>query len=72
MFDGRWRSSFEQGLKPVGANIRRTGITADHLTATGVVVGGRSPMRGTCTATPVRFIASISYRRHACGSALSI
>lgn len=38
MFDGRWRSSFEQGLKPVGANIRRTGITADHLTATGVVV----------------------------------
>jgi CDP-diacylglycerol--glycerol-3-phosphate 3-phosphatidyltransferase len=40
MFDGRWRSSFEQGLKPVGANIRRTGITADHLTATGVLVAG--------------------------------
>ena len=40
MFDGRWRSSFEQGLKPVGANIRRTGITADHLTATGVIVAG--------------------------------
>jgi CDP-diacylglycerol--glycerol-3-phosphate 3-phosphatidyltransferase len=38
MFDGRWRSSFEQGLKPIGANIRRTGITADHLTATGVVL----------------------------------
>lgn len=40
MFDGRWRSSFEQGLKPVGTNIRRAGITADHLTATGVVVAG--------------------------------
>ncbi len=40
MFDGRWRSSFEQGLKPIGANIRRTGITADHLTATGVVLAG--------------------------------
>lgn len=40
MFDGRWRSSFEQGLKPVGANLRRTGITADHLTATGVVLAG--------------------------------
>lgn len=40
MFDGRWRSSFEQGLKPVGANIRRTGITADHLTAAGVVLAG--------------------------------
>ena len=38
MFDGRWRQSFEAGLKPVGANIRRTGITADHLTATGVVI----------------------------------
>jgi len=40
MFDGRWRSSVEQGLKPIGANIRRTGITADHLTATGVVLAG--------------------------------
>ena len=38
MFDGRWRQSFEEGLKPVGANLRRTGITADHLTATGVVL----------------------------------
>ncbi len=38
MFDGRWRTSFEEGLKPVGANLRRTGITADHLTATGVVI----------------------------------
>ena len=36
MFDGRWRTSFEAGLKPVGANLRRTGITADHLTALGV------------------------------------
>ena len=40
MFDGRWRTSFEKGLKPVGANIRRTGITADHLTASGVVLAG--------------------------------
>jgi CDP-diacylglycerol--glycerol-3-phosphate 3-phosphatidyltransferase len=38
MFDGRWRQTFEAGLKPVGANLRRTGITADHLTATGVVI----------------------------------
>ncbi|MFZ6002803.1 MAG: CDP-alcohol phosphatidyltransferase family protein [Actinomycetota bacterium] len=38
MFDGRWRSSFEAGLKPIGANIRRTGISADHLTASGVVL----------------------------------
>jgi len=38
MFDGRWRSSIEQGMQPIGANLRRTGITADHLTATGVVL----------------------------------
>jgi CDP-diacylglycerol--glycerol-3-phosphate 3-phosphatidyltransferase len=40
MFDGRWRSTFEKGLRPVGSNLRRTGITADHLTALGVVVAG--------------------------------
>ena len=40
MFDGRWRTSFEAGLKPVGANLRRTGVTADHLTALGVVLAG--------------------------------
>jgi CDP-diacylglycerol--glycerol-3-phosphate 3-phosphatidyltransferase len=40
MFDGHWRTSIEKGLKPVGANLRRTGITADHLTATGVVLAG--------------------------------
>jgi CDP-diacylglycerol--glycerol-3-phosphate 3-phosphatidyltransferase len=44
MFDGRWRSSFEAGLKPVGANLRRTGITADHLTALGVVLGGAAAL----------------------------
>ncbi len=38
MFDGHWRSSIEAGLKPVGANLRRSGIRADHLTATGVVM----------------------------------
>jgi CDP-diacylglycerol---glycerol-3-phosphate 3-phosphatidyltransferase len=40
MFDGRWRQSFEAGLKPVGENIRKAGITADHLTATGVIIAG--------------------------------
>ena len=40
MFDGRWRQSFEAGLKPVGDNIRKTGITADHLTAAGVILAG--------------------------------
>jgi CDP-diacylglycerol--glycerol-3-phosphate 3-phosphatidyltransferase len=38
MFDGRWRSTFETGLRPVGQQIRRTGITANHLTALGLAM----------------------------------
>ncbi|HYF26388.1 MAG TPA: CDP-alcohol phosphatidyltransferase family protein [Baekduia sp.] len=38
MLDGRWKTDIEKRLKPVGANIRKTGITADHLTATGLVM----------------------------------
>jgi CDP-diacylglycerol---glycerol-3-phosphate 3-phosphatidyltransferase len=38
MFDGHFRANAEQRLQPVGAQIRRTGISADHLTALGVVM----------------------------------
>jgi CDP-diacylglycerol--glycerol-3-phosphate 3-phosphatidyltransferase len=38
MFDGRWRTGVERGLEPVGASLRRTGISADHLTAAGLVL----------------------------------
>ena len=40
MFDGRWRASVEQGLKPVGSSIRRSGLTADHLTGLGLAIAG--------------------------------
>jgi CDP-diacylglycerol--glycerol-3-phosphate 3-phosphatidyltransferase len=40
MLDGRWRSDIERRLKPVGANLRKTGLTADRLTATGLVMAG--------------------------------
>ncbi len=40
MLDGRWRTNFERGLRPVGASLRKTGITADHLTLLGVVMAG--------------------------------
>ena len=33
MFDGRFRAPVERRLKPIGDSLRRTGITADHLTA---------------------------------------
>lgn len=40
MLDGQFRSSIEKGLKPVGQNLKRTGISPDHLTALGVVMAG--------------------------------
>ncbi|HEX2849715.1 MAG TPA: CDP-alcohol phosphatidyltransferase family protein [Acidimicrobiales bacterium] len=40
MFDGRWRTGVDRGVKPVGDAIRRTGITANHLTAAGLVMAG--------------------------------
>lgn len=38
MFDGRWKGDIEVRLRPVGANLRRTGLTADHLTLLGLVM----------------------------------
>lgn len=38
MLDGRWRTNIEKGLKPVGAKLLRLGVTADRLTALGVVM----------------------------------
>jgi CDP-diacylglycerol--glycerol-3-phosphate 3-phosphatidyltransferase len=37
MFDGRWRDSVERGTGPVGRRLVRMGITADMLTASGLV-----------------------------------
>ena len=38
MFDKRLRPSVEQKLRPVGANLRKSGISADHLTLLGLVM----------------------------------
>jgi CDP-diacylglycerol--glycerol-3-phosphate 3-phosphatidyltransferase len=38
MFDGRFRTKFEKGIAPVGSNLRKAGIKADHLTVLGVVM----------------------------------
>jgi CDP-diacylglycerol--glycerol-3-phosphate 3-phosphatidyltransferase len=46
MFDGRWRSTIEEGLKPIGRGLRRTGITADVVTVVGIVMAG-------CTAVAI-------------------
>ena len=38
MFDGRFRAPVEKAVKPVGAALRRTGMTPDHLTIAGIVI----------------------------------
>jgi CDP-diacylglycerol---glycerol-3-phosphate 3-phosphatidyltransferase len=37
MFDGRWRTAVDRTTSPVGETLHRHGITADVLTATGLV-----------------------------------
>ncbi len=37
MFDGNFRSQIDAGLKPIGASIKRLGVTADMITGAGVV-----------------------------------
>jgi CDP-diacylglycerol--glycerol-3-phosphate 3-phosphatidyltransferase len=39
MFDGKFRTSIDKAVKPVGDGLRRTGLTPDHLTIVGLVVG---------------------------------
>jgi len=38
VFDGRFRTALDRGVRPIGSGIRRTGVTADHLTAFGLLV----------------------------------
>lgn len=42
MFDGNWRTTVNRGLDPIGASLRRAGITADALTVFGIVMAGAS------------------------------
>ena len=39
MFDGRFRAPVERAVKPLGDGLRRTGLTPDHLTILGLVMG---------------------------------
>ncbi|MGI8755238.1 MAG: CDP-alcohol phosphatidyltransferase family protein [Acidimicrobiales bacterium] len=38
MFDGHFRANAERTLKPVGDQLKRTGIAADHLTMLGIAM----------------------------------
>ncbi len=37
MFDGRWREAVDRGTGPAGRRLHRMGVTADLLTATGLI-----------------------------------
>ena len=37
MFDGRWRATVDRGTGPVGRKLQQIGVTADVLTATGLL-----------------------------------
>ncbi len=37
MFDGRWRGAVDRSTGPVGQRLQRMGVTADMLTATGLI-----------------------------------
>jgi CDP-diacylglycerol---glycerol-3-phosphate 3-phosphatidyltransferase len=39
MFDGKFRTTIDKAVKPLGDGLRRTGLTPDHLTIVGLVVG---------------------------------
>ena len=39
MFDGKFRAPVDAAVKPLGAALRKTGLTPDHLTVVGLVLG---------------------------------
>jgi CDP-diacylglycerol--glycerol-3-phosphate 3-phosphatidyltransferase len=39
MFDGKFRAPIDKAVRPIGAGLRRTGLTPDHLTVVGLLVG---------------------------------
>lgn len=39
MFDGSFRKPVDAAVKPIGAALRKTGLTPDHLTVIGLLIG---------------------------------
>ncbi len=40
MFDGNWRTTVDKALDPIGASLRRTGVSADVITVIGIAMSG--------------------------------
>jgi CDP-diacylglycerol--glycerol-3-phosphate 3-phosphatidyltransferase len=39
MFDGKFRTPIDRAVRPIGHGLRRTGLTPDHLTIIGLLIG---------------------------------
>ena len=39
MFDGKFRTPVDKAVTPIGNGLRRTGLTPDHLTVVGLLIG---------------------------------
>jgi CDP-diacylglycerol--glycerol-3-phosphate 3-phosphatidyltransferase len=59
MFDGRFRAEAERTLKPVGAQLKRTGITADHLTVLGIVMAALAAISVANGALRLAFVLGV-------------
>jgi CDP-diacylglycerol--glycerol-3-phosphate 3-phosphatidyltransferase len=44
MFDGHWRTPVDRGLAPIGASLRRAGVTADAITVAGIVMASAAAL----------------------------
>ena len=47
MFDGQWRSQVDAAVKPIGNSIKKAGISADMITATGILMAVAAGERWT-------------------------
>lgn len=56
MFDGQFRAQAEKQLRPIGTNLRKTGIRADHLTVLGVVMAGATALAIANDALPLALL----------------
>ena len=61
MFDGNWRRGVDQVVSPIGQNLHRMGVTADHLTAT--VLGLFVMIRAKAPPSTIRTAAEAAMAR---------
>ena len=59
MFDGNWRATVDRGLIPIGQSLRRTGISADVLTISGIVMAAAAAVAIGASYLTVGFVLMV-------------